>query len=173
MERSIFRFYSGSADNEPGCGFEEVLSKYDNFSKLSKITNWRRKLSNFYECNFVCDGGLMWKSVEHYYQCHKIKLVTDKCIEQIHMKYNNLSSLDMKRMCGKNKLYMSSSHIARWNDISDKIMTDALNYKFNISEFKTVLLKTGTAILSHYSRGMQGDAFNLGAKLMQLRDKKT
>lgn len=170
MEQTIFRFYSGSADNKPGLGPDESLNKNDNFKDLSKIINWRKKLSSFYECNFICNDDLTWKSVEHYYQCHKIKLVTGKTIEQIHIKYNILSPLDMKRMGGKNKLRMDIFHVTKWNIISDDIMTDALNYKFNIDEFKTILLQTKKAILSHYSRGTTGDAFGLGAKLMNLRD---
>jgi predicted NAD-dependent protein-ADP-ribosyltransferase YbiA (DUF1768 family) len=69
----IFDFFSRSDDMPfPGEGTGETIKPvYKNrYEELSKISEWRKKLSNFWIKPFVMDG-LKWASVEHYYQaCH-------------------------------------------------------------------------------------------------------
>ena len=69
-----FYFYSTSKDVFPGKGAREKLQKEfeSEYIELSKIKDWRRKLSNFAEAPFELDG-LRWYSVEHYYQASKFK----------------------------------------------------------------------------------------------------
>ena len=69
----VFAFYEKSADKIPGKGSGEKIDKtVMDYAELRKIPKWRQKLSNSWIQPIVVDG-LLWNSVEHYYQASKFK----------------------------------------------------------------------------------------------------
>ena len=72
---TVFRFHKvANSKPLPGMGHGESIGPETVFeySILSGIENWRRKLSDMYISQFELDGH-KWNSVEHYYQANKFK----------------------------------------------------------------------------------------------------
>jgi predicted NAD-dependent protein-ADP-ribosyltransferase YbiA (DUF1768 family)/DNA-directed RNA polymerase subunit E'/Rpb7 len=70
-----FVFYALSKNVYPGKGNKEKLPKEfaSEYIELSKIDNWRQKLSNYAFIPFELNG-LHWNTVEHYVEASKFKL---------------------------------------------------------------------------------------------------
>jgi predicted NAD-dependent protein-ADP-ribosyltransferase YbiA (DUF1768 family) len=179
----MFVFYSKSADKYPGKGSGEELpggdlSLYDD---LSKIKDWRKKLSNFWISPFELDGK-RWSSVEHYYQGSKFKETNPEFYRLFSLDSGSELSLDpamAKSAGGKTgkvggKQFRPKSVVIDANFFTTNRsiveMNAAQNQKFTtIPEMRDILLKTRDAKLMHtVGRSSEKVYF---ANLVDLREK--
>jgi len=175
----VFQFYSKSRDPEPGKGSGESMpeDKISEFKELSKIKNWRKMLSNFYESEFTLDDK-RWLSVEHYYQGAKFKVENPDFYEKFSLDSGSDISKDpnLAKSAGgksgksKGKLLRPES-IKMDKDFfknrSSKEMKRAQREKYSQNpKLKEMLLLTKDAKLTHFSRGSPPIAFT---ETMELR----
>ena len=176
-----FHFYSRSADSKPGKGSGEKINEENrkDFLDLSKIKDWRKKLSNFWIQPFELDGH-KWNSVEHYYQANKFKYGAPDYYIKFTVDSNTDISKDPKlaKVMGS-KIGKVNKDIFRPKDIkidedfystdrSVKIMNNAQKAKFTqLEELNNMLKLTRYARLMHImGRGTPAKEFTY---LMQLR----
>lgn len=184
-EQTRFMFYSKSSDSKPGKGAGEHLSPEDadKFEELSKIKDWRKKLSNFWIAPFILHGK-RWASVEHYYQGSKFK-GTPEFYNQFSLDSGSELSKDPilakaaggktgqfqgKRLRGKEIVIDSDFFQGKTGQLyrrSDLEMNRAQDAKFIYNTDLMNLLKlTNPAQLVHYQRGGPSIIFY---NLMKLR----
>ena len=176
----VFQFYAKSdAKPYPGKGSGEKIPKdrIKDFAELSRITNWRKKLSNFWDGHTFDLDGKKWKSVEHYYQGSKFK--------KNNFDFYKEFSLDSKSKLSEDTAFAKAAgdKTGKYKDqqIRDKKITidpdfdkrkkeEILNAqiaKFQQNDdLKDLLIKTKNAKLQHYSRGTPAIVFK---DLMLLR----
>jgi predicted NAD-dependent protein-ADP-ribosyltransferase YbiA (DUF1768 family) len=169
---TTFMFYSKSSDLKPGKGAGETLAPEDKdkFNELSKIKDWRKKLSNFWIAPFMLHGK-QWASVEHYYQGSKFK-GTPEFYEQFSLDSSSELSKDpvlAKAAGGKTGMFKGKrvrpKEIVIDRDFfenqsgkvyrrSDTEMNEAQESKFlQNKELLNLLILTHNAQLVHYQRG--------------------
>jgi predicted NAD-dependent protein-ADP-ribosyltransferase YbiA (DUF1768 family) len=163
-ETDILMFYINSSNKFfPGEGHGEIIkeSHKPNYNELSKIDNWRQKLSNQWISPFKLNG-LNWQSVEHYYQGSKFKINSHAYYLQF--------SLDSGSELSKDPILAhSAGSISGYNkkiklrDSSIKIDPDFFNERSQLElfraqyckfkqnkEMRNILLKTNNAKLLQY-----------------------
>jgi len=182
MDRSdVFVFYSKSADRLPGKGSGESLESNDHikYRELSMIPDWRKMLSNFYLSTFELDG-LMWASVEHYYQGSKFKNENPSFYRQFSLSCPGILSSDpvvAKGAGGKTgkvdgkqfrpKNIHADSDFFTGRDVIE--MHKAQDVKFKIPLMSKVLKLTSGADLIHFVGRNAGHV--RCQHLMDIRDK--
>lgn len=178
----IFQFYiKSNGKPKPGKGNGEKIpdDKIKEFSKLAKIENWRRKLSNLWDDNVIIIGGKQWKSVEHFYQANKFKKNNPEYFEQFSLDSDSELSKDpiLAKAAGSTNGKAGGKQIRPLNiqidpDFSKKkdlIMEEALYAKFTQSdELKDLIINTKNAKLLNYQ---VGDKSIIADDLMKVRSK--
>jgi predicted NAD-dependent protein-ADP-ribosyltransferase YbiA (DUF1768 family) len=161
-EDDVLMFYINSSNKfYPGEGKGEKIKEKNKYERLSKIDNWRQKLSNQWISEFTLDG-LRWLSVEHYYQASKFKNNNHAYYLQFSLNSGSNLSKDpimahgagstTGRVNGKlfrNKEIKIDEDF--FNGRSEKEMFNAQYKKFKEhKDLQKVLLYTNNAKLMHY-----------------------
>jgi predicted NAD-dependent protein-ADP-ribosyltransferase YbiA (DUF1768 family) len=167
-ENIVFLFYSKSSNKPyPGYGSGEKMLEINknDYSELSKIPEWRKKLSNFWLSNIKIDD-YTFASVEHYYQACKFKKNNPDFYFQFSINSDSNISKDpkMAKSAGgksgkyKNKLLRNKNIIIDDDFFNTNIHNEEM-YKAQYAKFtqnddlKNLLLQTKNAKLMHHTRG--------------------
>lgn len=152
MSNDILSFYSGSPNRSPGLGPHERISSLSRYKELEQIINWRQKLSNFAIAPFKLNGKT-WRTVEHYFQAQKLRLVDPELAETFTVESGTHlgtegNGLDARNM--RKAKILSKELLKVWDSQKDECMARAWEAKFSQNaEMKKVLLATGEAELCH------------------------
>ena len=160
----VLMYYSKSKDLYPGMGSGESIKKErkEDFKELSKIKDWRKKLSNFHIQPFTYDG-LTWNSVEHLYQASKFRKNNPDFYKLFSIESGTEISKnpEMAKSAGSKSGKYKGQQLRPKNifidkdffDKDNKVMFNALYAKFSQNkDLLDVLKKTRNAKLIHFMR---------------------
>lgn len=152
MSNDSLCFFSNSLNRSPGTGPHERVRDMSRYKDLEQITNWRQKLSNFAIAPFQLDGKT-WRTVEHYFQAQKLRLVDEELAETFTVESGSLlgtegKGLDAQKM--RKARILPKEILEVWEKQKDEVMARAWEAKFAQNpEMRKTLLATGEAELLH------------------------
>ena len=149
---TVFVFYSKSADKPPGKGNNENLDNSENFDELSKIKDWRKKLSNFHVEVFQ-HYGYTFNTAEHAFHFRKFQLFNKDIAYEFALESNSdLSKNDGKAaQKQRKKLLLNHTQLIKWSKVRNQVMAEILHDKFSKSRnLQHLLLLTKNAQLWHF-----------------------
>ena len=168
-DSTIFQFYFKSSDApKPGKGTGERLGPegLQEYIELASIPKWRKKLSNFWEQEFILDNK-KWLTVEHYYQGSKYKRNNPQHYDLFSLNSNSDVSRDPKKareLGSKKKISVDDDF---FNGRHEKVLEDGMRAKFTQNKDLTNLLKsTKRAKLQLFIKGSEPVVYN---SLMKIR----
>ena len=163
----VFQFYHQSSNGpHPGRGVGEKIDARElhNFTNLSTISEWRRKLSNLW-IEPITINGHTWNSVEHFYQASKFRENNPAFYLTFAIDANPSGTLANDPVLAKyagSKSGKYKGKLVRPLDVKidatffggrDKaIKQQALMAKFSKKEFKALLIATRNAKLQQFVR---------------------
>ena len=176
----VFQFYSKSNDKPlPGKGTGETIppEKIKDFVELSKIKEWRKKLSNFWTGNPIKLDGLTWLTVEHYYQANKFKIDNPEFYKLFALESSSDISKDpeLAKAAGGKTGKKGTQQVRDKKILIDKefdkqskvVMEKAMYAKFTqYEDLKQLLIATQKAKLVHFVRANPPEIFE---NLMNVR----
>ena len=178
----VFRFYAKSSNKPyPGKGIGEKIdnASISQFKELALISEWRKKIDNFWITPFEVDGH-NWNSIEHYYQGSKFKNSNPKFYYQFSLDSNSMLSKDpyLAYITGS-KSGKYKGKLIRPQGIEHDIdffgkrreleMEKAIYSKFSQNEhLKNTLIQTKNAKLIRFKQDTPPIVCNI---LMKVRDK--
>ena len=168
-DSTVFQFYFKSADGpKPGKGTGEKLGPEgpQEYIELSSIPKWRKKLSNFWEQDFILDNK-KWLTVEHYYQGSKYKRNNPDHYNLFSLNSNSEVARDPKKareLGSKKKISVDNDF---FNGRHEKVLEDGMRAKFTQNKDLNNLLKlTKRAKLQLFIKGSEPIVYN---SLMKIR----
>jgi predicted NAD-dependent protein-ADP-ribosyltransferase YbiA (DUF1768 family) len=168
----VFRFYEKSSNRPPGKNSGEKLNIefIHEYSDLTNIPDWRKKLANTWVQPFVLDGH-KWNSVEHYYQASKFKKYNHDFYLDFSLDSNSELSKNVS-MCqsvggasGKyNGKVFREKHVVIdpefYSHLKNKVLHDAQYAKFSQNpDLKNLLLATKNAKLLYHKKGRPPEVY--------------
>jgi predicted NAD-dependent protein-ADP-ribosyltransferase YbiA (DUF1768 family) len=144
-------FYSKSKDVYPGDGKNEFVNDKNTYYKLSKINNWRQKLSNFHIYPFRWNNYI-YNTIEHAFQAAKISIVDSELAFQFAIESKSKLSKGDGNDARKSRkiIILNDTELYIWNEIKDDIMYEITFEKYKIcDECKNILINTKDSELWH------------------------
>ena len=128
------------------------------------------EFTNFYPCDNLYIDGLRWRTSEHYFQA--MKFYGTPYFRHVSTMTSPRDAFQFSRTPEATKWLHP-----QWSGVKLQVMLKVLRVKFSSNHFRTILLRTGDAILVEHTRndrfwGDGGDGFGenkLGVLLMQVR----
>lgn len=147
---------------------EQLLLNALNATEIRGFSDDFRWASNFYEIESFEHGGIIYKSVENFYQAMKTLDLNHRKI------ISELTPGQSKRYTKKAFFILRDD----WEDIKDDVMREGLEIKFKQPKMKEILLATRNIYIeetnnwndTYWGKNLEGFGENkLGIFLMEIR----